>query len=623
VFNPADGGYTTTYTFPLGDFGALGFKVNMPVSVGAFSVGAVRYVATVGTTTMVMQEYGVAGVLGSGPHTLTGRNLGLVGSVSDTGAATYTFNDTGTGPASSASAQRHNSTGVRVASATGLLRIQGDLWSSAWYVKPTVQEVEVIGGELGWSGSVFVQAGTSVVLDTAINQVAGSGDSLELEARWTQGSGNQGHGGKWLFNGASANATPDSVLLYGSPDASDDPADADCIVAVCGNENSSNGYVTLYNNKTVDRWVYFRWRTVKGKPDVQTPDGVTYPNQRLKSVTEKVDSPAIVAGVLTLNLLTNHFVVTRNANITSIVLANVPTLDPSVAVGVRKSKCEFRVVFQSSGPYTVVLPSAWKSASGVPYTAWHGAGRFDALDVWSYDGTTWYYTAVGGGSTSSAASSVLTGLLEYWKMDGSSAGVNANNGTDTAVAYTPGNGIINAGAGMTNAAHSKIALVDATALKPTTAMSVSAWVKLLDTSLSYGVAQNFHQTGSVISGWALIGNGGTWNFSLGNNTNLIAGDGYRSAIAPTATAGVWQHLVATYDGANLKIYLNNALQDTQAWTKTIAYASNTPGIGFRNLTSDSGWMNGAIDEVGLWSRALTLAEIDWLYNGGAGVQYPF
>jgi hypothetical protein len=32
---------------------------------------------------------------------------------------------------------------------------------------------------------------------------------------------------------------------------------------------------------------------------------------------------------------------------------------------------------------------------------------------------------------------------------------------------------------------------------------------------------------------------------------------------------------------------------------------------------------GDIDEVGIWSRVLTSTEVTQLYNGGAGLQYPF
>jgi hypothetical protein len=35
------------------------------------------------------------------------------------------------------------------------------------------------------------------------------------------------------------------------------------------------------------------------------------------------------------------------------------------------------------------------------------------------------------------------------------------------------------------------------------------------------------------------------------------------------------------------------------------------------------YADGQIDEVGIWSRALSSTEVTKLYNGGAGLQYPF
>ncbi len=34
------------------------------------------------------------------------------------------------------------------------------------------------------------------------------------------------------------------------------------------------------------------------------------------------------------------------------------------------------------------------------------------------------------------------------------------------------------------------------------------------------------------------------------------------------------------------------------------------------------YLNGALDEIGLWTRVLTSTEVTQLYNGGAGLAYP-
>jgi hypothetical protein len=53
--------------------------------------------------------------------------------------------------------------------------------------------------------------------------------------------------------------------------------------------------------------------------------------------------------------------------------------------------------------------------------------------------------------------------------------------------------------------------------------------------------------------------------------------------------------------------------------------SGTDGNFIGNYNNyDSNWgFDGMIDEIGVWSRALTSGEVTQLYNSGAGLQYPF
>jgi hypothetical protein len=53
-------------------------------------------------------------------------------------------------------------------------------------------------------------------------------------------------------------------------------------------------------------------------------------------------------------------------------------------------------------------------------------------------------------------------------------------------------------------------------------------------------------------------------------------------------------------------------------TKPTAQGSALGQLGLRALQ----FFNGAIDEVGIWSRALTSGEVSQLWNGGAGLAYP-
>ena len=444
----ADGSFTTTYTRAAGSFVTDGFVPNMTVTPsGAGFDPSVRYVASVAALSMVMQSNSVSTAAAQAAgRTLVGQALGQIGSVGVTtvtagafivgvtylivsvgttnfvaiGATSNTVGvsfvatgvGSGTGTASgvqpayadqgallsASSPPIFNSTGTIIAFASGKTANVG-LWNSTRGVRRSAQESAWIAAEQGFSASYRVQANSSIIIDHELVQVAGSGDSLELEARWNQGSLKSGNGGCWLVNGATGTSTPLARLLYGSPDASDVATDVDCIAVVCGNENGSNGYSRLYNNKSVDRWVHVRWRIVKGQPGAESSDGVAYPLTRLRGYTEAVAVPALASGVLTLDLsVQSHFVVARNANITSIVLSGVPTLDLT-SNGVRRQVSQFTLMLNSSGAFTMALPAGWKPITGTAYTAWSGTGKSDLLTVWSYDGTTWYYSAVGGGTT--------------------------------------------------------------------------------------------------------------------------------------------------------------------------------------------------------------------------------
>ena len=71
-------------------------------------------------------------------------------------------------------------------------------------------------------------------------------------------------------------------------------------------------------------------------------------------------------------------------------------------------------------------------------------------------------------------------------------------------------------------------------------------------------------------------------------------------------ANTWYHLAATYNGSEMKIYINGALDATQAAFGTLA-ANGVFALG-RNY-DDSRILNGSLDEVRAFTRALAPAEV--------------
>ena len=86
---------------------------------------------------------------------------------------------------------------------------------------------------------------------------------------------------------------------------------------------------------------------------------------------------------------------------------------------------------------------------------------------------------------------------------------------------------------------------------------------------------------------------------------------------------VWRHLVWAYNGTTLKGYLDNTEIVTSA-----ASGNGTINIDSRFWIGAGGdtptnFSSVYVDEVGTWSRVLTVDEISELYNSGNGLQYPF
>jgi len=222
--------------------------------------------------------------------------------------------------------------------------------------------------------------------------------------------------------------------------------------------------------------------------------------------------------------------------------------------------------------------------------------------------------------------SLLTNIVSYYKLDSNSNdSVGSNNGSDTAISYANAGKIGNCAT--FNGSSSKAVIADATSLKPTGNFSISGWVK---TTFSGGLGDNlifqsWSQNPTYNAGIQLrMNDTNIGDFSL-TSGNDAGGFGYINTIAGGFNDGAWHFVVATYDGTKLYLYVDGSLNASTAYTTNPAYAAtNYIQIGARNMagTSDR-FFTGSIDELGIWSRALSADEVSQLYNSGAGLQYPF
>lgn len=226
---------------------------------------------------------------------------------------------------------------------------------------------------------------------------------------------------------------------------------------------------------------------------------------------------------------------------------------------------------------------------------------------------------------------ITDSLVSAWKFDESSGNAADSKGSNTltnngSVSYSAGK--IGNGAVFVSASSKYLSIADASqsGLDLSGDFTFSLWAKCT-TAPSSG------------NGWALIGkhdggsrsymltyenNGGTKQLILrvssdGTSTNQTA-----STINYDLGTGTLHHIVVTHDtSGNVRFYIDGVQSgSTLTGSKTSIYNGTSPFC-IGGSPGGSGYFDGQIDEVGIWSRVLSNTEASYLYNDGNGTQYPF
>jgi len=102
---------------------------------------------------------------------------------------------------------------------------------------------------------------------------------------------------------------------------------------------------------------------------------------------------------------------------------------------------------------------------------------------------------------------------------------------------------------------------------------------------------------------------------------------------PTYNDNHWHHIVGIFNGSTgainpsqFQIYVDNILisqtnNNTTGSASTPVSNSTNLLIGAHQLWPNGGIFNGKLDDIGLWNRALTITEINDLFNGNLCYQY--
>jgi RHS repeat-associated protein len=137
-----------------------------------------------------------------------------------------------------------------------------------------------------------------------------------------------------------------------------------------------------------------------------------------------------------------------------------------------------------------------------------------------------------------------------------------------------------------------------------TLITLSAWVNAISYPNSVNEIVVKDQSSDPYEGYDLRVDGGHLNFYISTG----GAGSYRAASTTQPSTGSWHHVVGTFDGSNIKLFLDGSLVNSVADSGNMNSASGSLWFGNESTYGGRSW-NGSIDEVRISSVARSA---DWI-----------
>jgi len=152
--------------------------------------------------------------------------------------------------------------------------------------------------------------------------------------------------------------------------------------------------------------------------------------------------------------------------------------------------------------------------------------------------------------------------------------------------------------------------------------TVAFWMNANNASGTSTIEQTINKAASNSTASNYVFSWSHTNTSFQKSFAFFGSSGWETAqISSTMNTGIWYHVTGTYDGTNLKVYLNGNLEDTEA--------APSPETGNYNLFIGSGhssnspyaYFSGQIDDVRIYNYALSANQVKKLYNNASSIYF--
>ena len=250
-----------------------------------------------------------------------------------------------------------------------------------------------------------------------------------------------------------------------------------------------------------------------------------------------------------------------------------------------------------------------QSSGCFEFTGWSDGGAATHAITVPEQGAT--YTAT---FRDACAPSPLMASLEFSEGQGTTAFDSSGNGNHAALrgGATWGPGRIGGGLAL-DGTNDLAAIADAPSLAASNALSVAGWVRRTSAPAGWHQLVSRQQTTTNADQFLLGFQGATPNFGVRTPSGTTkAGSG-------SVPLGQWVHLAGTYDGNRVILYVNGVERARVAKTGALVASSRPVLLGANANGTDplagSEFLAGGLDEVRLFSRALTANEVAALASG--------
>lgn len=148
---------------------------------------------------------------------------------------------------------------------------------------------------------------------------------------------------------------------------------------------------------------------------------------------------------------------------------------------------------------------------------------------------------------------------------------------------------------------------------PASNFSIALWVKFVDTDTNTeGIAYNSESLGGSSSDKNIFLG---WNGSFHTFVFRVWDGSEKETVATTdPDNNTWYHVVAVHNGSNIRLYVNGVQEGTPTTAGSTSVIDNYY-LGYSDQVVDS-YLDGSIDDVRIYNRALSATEIANLYNVG-------